>query len=54
MGILKPAYNAIDMVEVELLDDNSEPRQFSEDLLSVRVSKLNEIRDRALTLKLIT
>lgn len=39
MGILKPAYNAIDMVEVELLDDNSEPRQFSDDLLSVRILK---------------
>lgn len=37
MGILKPAYNAIDMVEVELLDDGSEPRQFADDLLMVNI-----------------
>lgn len=43
MGILKPAYNAIDMVEVELLDDNSEPRQFSDDLLTVNTS-CNQIK----------
>lgn len=34
-GILKPAYNTIDMLEVELLDDDSEPRAFSEELLKV-------------------
>ena len=34
-NILKPAYNSIDMVEVELLDDDSEPREFSRNLLEV-------------------
>lgn len=34
-GILKPAYNIIDMLEVELLDDDSEPRTFSPELLRV-------------------
>lgn len=34
-GILKPAYNTIDMLEVELLDDGSEPRAFSLELLKV-------------------
>lgn len=34
-GILKPAYNAIDMLELELLDDGSEPREFSASLLKV-------------------
>lgn len=34
-GILKPAYNAIDMLELELLDDDSEPREFSKELLKV-------------------
>lgn len=33
--ILKPAYNIVDMLEVELLDDDSEPRAFSEQLLQV-------------------
>lgn len=33
--ILKPAYNSIDLAEVELLDDNSEPRQFDQGLLEV-------------------
>lgn len=49
MGILKPAYNAIDMVEVELLDDNSEPRQFADDLLSVKVAKPTKINSKLLT-----
>lgn len=35
--ILKPAYNIIDMLEVELLDDDSEPRAFSEQLLQVKL-----------------
>lgn len=34
-GILKPSYNSVDMIEVELLDDDSEPREFSEKLLMV-------------------
>lgn len=34
--ILKPAYNIVDMLEVELLDDDSEPRAFSEQLKQVK------------------
>lgn len=37
-GILKPAYNTIDMLEVELLDDDSEPRAWSDQLLKVSMS----------------
>lgn len=33
--ILKPAYNDIDLTEVELLDDDSEPRQFNQALTKV-------------------
>lgn len=53
MGILKPAYNAIDMVELELLDDNSEPRQFSKDLLSVKPLDMIDNGDQELTLVFI-
>jgi hypothetical protein len=35
LKILKPAYNNIDMVEVELMDDRSEPREFGKQLLDV-------------------
>ncbi|KAG5878485.1 hypothetical protein JTB14_003171 [Gonioctena quinquepunctata] len=31
-GILKPAYNRVDVVEVEILDDDSEARNFSEEI----------------------
>lgn len=34
-NILKPSYNSVDMVEVELLDDDSAPRNFSKMLLDV-------------------
>lgn len=34
-GILKPAYNSVDMVEVELVDDNGGPRDFNVSLLAV-------------------
>jgi voltage-dependent calcium channel alpha-2/delta-3 len=33
--ILKPAYNAVDMIEVELVDDDHEPRDFSSNLVLV-------------------
>lgn len=33
--ILKPAYNSVDMTEVELMDDDSYPRDFSQLLLNV-------------------
>ncbi|KAJ8916494.1 hypothetical protein NQ315_000136 [Exocentrus adspersus] len=29
-GILKPAYNRVDMIEIEILDDENEPREFDE------------------------
>ncbi|XP_018575433.1 voltage-dependent calcium channel subunit alpha-2/delta-3 [Anoplophora glabripennis] len=29
-GILKPAYNRVDMIEVEILDDENEPRDFDD------------------------
>ncbi|CAH1102236.1 unnamed protein product [Psylliodes chrysocephalus] len=29
-GILKPAYNRVDMIEIEILDDDSDPRNFSD------------------------
>lgn len=34
-GILKPAYNRVDMVEIELPDDANEPREFNKSLLEV-------------------
>lgn len=33
--ILKPAYNSVDMAEVELMDDDSEARHFDANLLEV-------------------
>lgn len=33
--ILKPAYNSIDMMEVELLDDDRSPRDFNTNLVMV-------------------
>ncbi|XP_031633434.1 voltage-dependent calcium channel subunit alpha-2/delta-3 isoform X3 [Contarinia nasturtii] len=42
-GILKPAYNTIDMLEVELMDDNREPRDFSDQLLKVRDKIINQL-----------
>ncbi|XP_018330048.1 voltage-dependent calcium channel subunit alpha-2/delta-3-like isoform X2 [Agrilus planipennis] len=35
-GILKPAYNRVDMMEVEVMDDDSEPREFDEALQELR------------------
>lgn len=35
-GILKPAYNRVDLMEVEILNDDSEPRDFSEELKEFR------------------
>ncbi|XP_063927226.1 voltage-dependent calcium channel subunit alpha-2/delta-3-like isoform X3 [Zophobas morio] len=35
-GILKPAYNRVDMIEVEVLDDGSEPRHFADEILEFR------------------
>ncbi|XP_065173091.1 voltage-dependent calcium channel subunit alpha-2/delta-3 isoform X3 [Atheta coriaria] len=41
-GILKPAYNRVDMVEVELFDDDTEPREFSSELLKLRSAIVNQ------------
>ncbi|KAJ8956284.1 hypothetical protein NQ318_015020, partial [Aromia moschata] len=35
-GILKPAYNRVDMIEIEVLDDDSEPREFSDEVREFR------------------
>ncbi|XP_071450777.1 voltage-dependent calcium channel subunit alpha-2/delta-3 isoform X1 [Hetaerina americana] len=41
-GILKPSYNSVDMAEVELVDDNSLPREFSPELLAFRDAVINQ------------
>lgn len=33
--ILKPSYNSVDMIEVELFDDDRSPRNFSKELTAV-------------------
>ncbi|KAK5638589.1 hypothetical protein RI129_012884 [Pyrocoelia pectoralis] len=35
-GILKPAYNRVDILEVEIMDDDSEPRDFNESIIELR------------------
>ncbi|KNC34362.1 hypothetical protein FF38_05936 [Lucilia cuprina] len=40
--ILKPAYNSVDMIEVELLDDDRPPRDFNPVLLTIRDSIINQ------------
>lgn len=35
--ILKPSYNSVDMIEVELFDDDRAPRNFSIELTAVSV-----------------
>jgi hypothetical protein len=37
---LKPAYNAVDMIEVELMDDDHEPREFNPNLVQVKCQVL--------------
>ncbi|XP_017771996.1 PREDICTED: voltage-dependent calcium channel subunit alpha-2/delta-3 isoform X2 [Nicrophorus vespilloides] len=41
-GILKPAYNRVDMIEVELQNDDSEPRKFSDELKDFRRAVVNQ------------
>ncbi|KAF7266188.1 hypothetical protein GWI33_020469 [Rhynchophorus ferrugineus] len=36
-GILKPAYNRVDMMELEILDDDTEPRKFSDEMKEFRL-----------------
>ncbi|XP_035913955.1 voltage-dependent calcium channel subunit alpha-2/delta-3 isoform X3 [Anopheles stephensi] len=40
--ILKPAYNTVDMIEVELTDDDQGPRDFNNMLLNMRESIINQ------------
>ncbi|EAT48840.1 AAEL000121-PA, partial [Aedes aegypti] len=40
--ILKPAYNTVDMIEVELTDDDRGPRDFNLALLHIRESIINQ------------
>ncbi|XP_055687320.1 voltage-dependent calcium channel subunit alpha-2/delta-3 isoform X1 [Lutzomyia longipalpis] len=40
--ILKPAYNMVDMIEVELMDDDRDPRDFNENLIEMRDSIINQ------------
>ncbi|XP_077284622.1 voltage-dependent calcium channel subunit straightjacket isoform X2 [Arctopsyche grandis] len=40
--ILKPSYNSVDMVEVELIDDERGPRDFNEELISFREEILSQ------------
>ncbi|KAH8398224.1 hypothetical protein KR222_006390, partial [Zaprionus bogoriensis] len=40
--ILKPAYNSVDMIEVELLDDDRVPRDFNPVLMTIRDSIINQ------------
>ncbi|XP_049297305.1 voltage-dependent calcium channel subunit alpha-2/delta-3 isoform X4 [Anopheles funestus] len=40
--ILKPAYNTVDMIEVELTDDDQGPREFNNMLLNMRESIINQ------------
>lgn len=35
-GILKPAYNRVDVTEIEIMDDDSDPREFSEEIKELR------------------
>ncbi|XP_074029619.1 voltage-dependent calcium channel subunit straightjacket isoform X2 [Leptinotarsa decemlineata] len=52
-GILKPAYNRVDVVEVEILNDDSEPRNFSEEIREFRRQIVMQINGSA-TLKVKT
>ncbi|KAL0134731.1 hypothetical protein PUN28_001482 [Cardiocondyla obscurior] len=46
-GILKPAYNSVDMAEVELTDDDKGPRDFNEGLIQMRHQIVNQINSSA-------
>ncbi|XP_017890137.1 voltage-dependent calcium channel subunit alpha-2/delta-3 isoform X2 [Ceratina calcarata] len=41
-SILKPAYNSVDMAEVELMDSDKEPRDFDEGLIMLRDDVVNQ------------
>ncbi|XP_011643391.1 voltage-dependent calcium channel subunit alpha-2/delta-3 isoform X2 [Pogonomyrmex barbatus] len=42
-GILKPAYNSVDMAEVELMDNDKNPREFDEGIIMFRNDVVNQI-----------
>ncbi|XP_043503020.1 voltage-dependent calcium channel subunit alpha-2/delta-3 isoform X2 [Polistes fuscatus] len=42
-GILKPAYNSVDMTEVELLDQDKGPREFDEGIIMFRNDVINQV-----------
>ncbi|XP_043672455.1 voltage-dependent calcium channel subunit alpha-2/delta-3 isoform X1 [Vespula pensylvanica] len=41
-GILKPAYNSVDMTEVELMDQDKGPREFDEGIIMLRNDVVNQ------------
>ncbi|XP_011334434.1 voltage-dependent calcium channel subunit alpha-2/delta-3 isoform X3 [Ooceraea biroi] len=41
-GILKPAYNSVDMAEVELMDNDRGPREFDEGIIMLRNDVVNQ------------
>ncbi|XP_029166338.1 voltage-dependent calcium channel subunit alpha-2/delta-3 isoform X2 [Nylanderia fulva] len=41
-GILKPAYNSVDMAEVELMDNDKGPREFDEGIIMLRNDVVNQ------------
>ena len=41
-GILKPAYNSVDMAEVELMDQDRGPREFDEGIIMLRNDVVNQ------------
>ncbi|XP_076666830.1 voltage-dependent calcium channel subunit straightjacket isoform X3 [Andrena cerasifolii] len=41
-GILKPAYNSVDMAEVELMDQDRGPREFNEGIIMLRNDVVNQ------------
>ncbi|XP_011260167.1 voltage-dependent calcium channel subunit alpha-2/delta-3 isoform X2 [Camponotus floridanus] len=41
-GILKPAYNSVDMAEVELMDSDRGPREFDEGIIMLRNDVVNQ------------
>ncbi|EFN86529.1 voltage-dependent calcium channel subunit alpha-2/delta-3 isoform X7 [Harpegnathos saltator] len=42
-GILKPAYNSVDMAEVELMDHDKGPREFDEGIIMFRNNVVNQL-----------
>ncbi|XP_067204326.1 voltage-dependent calcium channel subunit alpha-2/delta-3 isoform X2 [Linepithema humile] len=41
-GILKPAYNSVDMAEIELMDNDKGPREFDEGMVMLRNDVVNQ------------